>query len=282
MKKLMGIILVLALTLGLFTVIPSTASAAGKGVTKLQPNKAVSAVLTGSKKYSIKYTQTVDEENVEFRMTLSIDGKSKLSTGKKYGYGAYVWLLSVNSSTSLIYIYYQVDNGTDAHRVYRYNGSKLMLVSNIDYIISSSGNPLSAGSNEFTIACHKQEPSLGIYMINAKLKYNVSVNTISKATSAYDVIFYDGIEGAEPGDIGGWQNNWGTACKAFNTYTTAGGSTLSFSVKKGDRLRVQKVNITTSAVYFEVKNQQGKTGWYKDPQKWSGSYAHFMEAMFAG
>ena len=282
MKKLTGIILVLALTLGLFTVIPSTAGAAGKGVTKLQPNKAVSAVLTGSKKYSIKYTQTVDEYNGEFKMTLSIDGKPKLSTGIQYGYGACVWLLSVNSSTSLIYIFHYVDNGTDVHKVYRYDGSKLTLVSDIGYIVSSSGDPLSAGSNEFTIACHKQEPSLGIYRINAKFKYDASAKKISKAANAYDVIFYDDFE-TGPGEVGGWQNNWGTANKAFKTYTTAGGSTQSFSVKKGDRLRVQKVNITTSAVYFEVKNQQGKTGWYKDTKKWSDNNMYFfMEAAYAG
>ena len=281
MRKLTGIILVLALTLSLFTVIPFTAGAAGKGVTKLQPNKAVSAVLTGSKKYSIKYTQTVDEYNGEFKMTLSIDGKSKFNVGKRYGYGAHVWLLSVNSSTSLIFIYYIVDNGTEAQKVYRYDGSKLVMVSDIGYIVNSFGEPLSAGNNEFTIECHKQEPSLGIYKINAKFKYDASAKKISKATNAYDITFYD-AEGAKPGELGGWQDNWGTASKAFKTYTTAGGSSLSFSVKKGDRLRVQKVNITTSAVYFEVKNQQGKTGWYKDPKKWSENSQHFMEAMFAG
>ena len=282
LKKLTGIILVLALTLGLFTIIPFSAGAAGKGVTEVKPNKAVSTKLNGSKKYSVKLTQTINDYNVEFKMTLSIDGKTKLSTGNRHGYGARVWLLSVNSSTTLIYIYFQVENSTDAHKVYRYDGSKLVLISDIGYIISSSDEPLSAGNNEFTIACHKQEPSLGIYRINAKFKYNTSSKKISKATNAYNVTFYEGMEGAGPGDISGWQDNWGTACKAFKTYTTAGGSTLSFSVKKGDRLRVQKVNITTSAVFFEVKNEQGKTGWYKDPKKWSENHAHFMEAMFAG
>jgi hypothetical protein len=281
MKKLTGIILVLTLALGFLTSFSSPVGAAGKGVTDLKPNKAVSTVLSGSKKYSVKYTQTVDDYNAKFKMTLYIDGKSKLNVGNRYGYGARVWLLNVNSTTTLIYVFFYVDNGTDTHRVYRYNGSKLVMVNDIGYIVSSSGEALSAGNNEFTIECYKQEASLGIYKINAKFKYNTSSKKISKATSAYDVTFYGGYEN-QPGEIGGWQDNWGTASKGFKTYTSAGGSTLSFSAKKGDRLRVQKVNIMTNAVYFQVRNQQGKTGWYKDPKKWSETSMHFMEAMFAG
>lgn len=281
MKKLAGIILILAMTLGLFTIFPSPTGAAGKGVTEVKPNKAVSTILSGSKKYSVKYTQTVDEDNAKFKMTLYVGGKPKLSVGNRYGYGARVWLLNMNPSTALIYVYFIVDNGTEAHKVYRYNGSKLVLLSDIGYIVNSFGDPLSAGDNEFAIECHRQEPSLGVYRITAKFKYSVSTKKLAKAASAYNVAFYDG-NGAKPGEIGGWQDNWGTACKDFKTYTSAGGSTLSFTVKTGDRLRVERVNLSANAVYFQVKSQQGKTGWYKDPKKWSENSAHFMEATFAG
>jgi hypothetical protein len=46
-------------------------------------------------------------------------------------------------------------------------------------------------------------------------------------------------------------------------------------------LHVTKMSLTLS-VYFQVKNQTGKTGWYKDPKKWSENSKHFNEARYAG
>ena len=275
MKKLTGLILLLTMTLGLFTAFPSPTNASNFGITCLDPNKAVSTILSGSKKNSVKYNV------VKSKMTLYIDGKSKLNIDCEF---ADVWLYHVNSTTTLISVFYFNKNDICVDKIYRYDGSKLVYLDDIGYILTSNTGftqiyPEDAGNNEFFCWCVREEPSLGIYSIDAKFKYNTSSKKISKATNTYNV-FLEGIDGAKPGKKGGWQDNWGTASKSFKTYTKAGGSTLSFSVNKGDRLRVQQVDIQTKAVYFQVKNKQGKIGWYKDPKKWSENNVYFfMEAM---
>jgi len=274
MKKLTGIILLLALTLGLFTAFPSPANALDNGFIYLRPNKAVSSILSGTKKYSLRYNV------VKYKLTLYIDGRPKLDIDEcKY---AYVWLLNMNSTTKLISIIYPNLQHKFFDKIYRYDNGELVLLCDIGYIITSNTGFFqiqseSAGRNEFLFSCWRQESSLGLYWIDAKFKYNTSNNKISKATNKYDVILES--NGNTPGMPGGWQDNWGTVCKEFKTYTTAGGNTLSFSAKKGDRLRVQQVVIWTKAVYFQVKNNQGKTGWYKDPKKKPNKNSYFfMEA----
>ena len=283
-NKILSSILVVVLTLLLVASLPITVAVASNGVTKLKPGKTVSTKLSGSKKYNVKYTESINHSTDKLKMTLYVDGKVKYTLNASWAYGASVWLLNVNSNTTLIYSFIYVDNGTEDHKVFFCNNGNLKQCGNIEYITGYSWDPvpIRAGQNEFIIRCQRQESSIGGYRINASFKYNASSKKVSKASSAYDIDFSDYYgSGYKPGEIGGWKDNWGTVSRSFNTYTKAGGNTLSFTSTKGERLRVQKVNIQKNAVYIQVMNEKGKTGWYKDPNKYM-ERGYFLEAQFGG
>jgi len=283
-NKMLSSVLAVILTVFLVASLPITVTAASNGVTKLKPGKTISTKLSGSMKHNVKYTESISHSTDILVMALYVDGKAKYILDASGAYGASVWLLDVNSNTTLIYSFIYIDNSTADHNVFYYSNGSLKQCGNIEYITAYSWDPvpIRAGQNEFIIRCQRQESSIGGYRINASFKYNTSSKKVSKASSAYDIDFseYHG-SGYKPGEVGGWKDNWGTVSRSFNTYTKAGGNTLSFASIKGERLRVQKVNIQKNAVYIQVMNEKGKTSWYKDPDKYM-ERGYFLEAQFGG
>jgi len=282
--KILNSAFAVILTVLLVANLPITVKAASNGVTELKPGKTVSTKLSDSKKHSVKYIENINKTTDDLKMTIYIDGKVKYTCNASWAFKASVFLLDVNVNTTLIYTFIFVgDEGTEFNKIFNYNNGYLKECSDIEYITGTAANPIpiKAGENKFIVNCGRQEPSIGCFKINASFKYDTSSKKVSKASSAYDIDFSDCYgHGYKPGEMGGWKDNWGTVSRSFNTYTKAGGNTLSFTSTKGERLKVQKVNIQKNAVYIQVMNEKGKTGWFKD-LGWNLTKNYFLEALYA-
>jgi hypothetical protein len=275
-----------ALMTGLVINIQPPVNAASNGITFLKSGKTITTVLAGSKKHKVKMVDgsKLVINSYSYTVKLYIDGKVKYSyTDPNDVKKTFVCLLKVSSSTTLIMVYCLGENYGDRnyeYKIFRYYngvlkqcaGSKLVS-ENCYYPI-----PLIAGDNLFALEALNEAKSIGEYILLAIYKYDPIGKKISMATSAFNIAFYES-DYSQPGGKGGWSDNWGTARTSFETYTYAGGKTLSFTAQQGDRLRVQRVSYIKKAQYFEVMNKSGMTGWYKDP---TGDISYFFETEYSG
>ena len=282
-RRGLSLFLSLVIAFGLLISIPQPAMA-GTGVKRLTKGKTVTTTLTGSKRHNVKYTAK-DMYNNRYRLDfkLYIDGKVAYTYKSSYDSheDANVWLLEVNNNTKLICI--SIDSQDEplsiALKIFNYSAGKLRMCGDIHKLMNEKWGwgilpyPVKAGNNKLSISTIMQAQSIGVYDEIAKFNYSASNNKVSKASNINEVSFYD-----DSGWYNSWNNNWGTVAKSFNVYTKAGGSTLSFTAYVGNYLRVQRVTKVNGALYFEVKNTQGKVGWYKNQNDW---VPYFREANYA-
>lgn len=84
-------------------------------------------------------------------------------------------------------------------------------------------------------------------------------------------------------------NSW-TANRKIKTFKLAGSKKKSFTIKKGEKIKIEKICLKNKKTYFQVRNKKAKKGWFADPKdfisfcdalgNWHSGY--FEEAMFAG
>ena len=268
--------------------IPASAHAAN-GITTLKAGKTYKYALTGATKHSIKYTVSSDAYGENYKVNIYINGKLKKTVSADYGIGSSVKLLQINNKTKLIYVEIYAENDyTQAQKVYRYSGGKLVLSGDLVKLSSKLGSfiPASSGSNKLNVNLWSQTVSIGCYSSNTHLKY--SKGALKRSTSTVKVKFYEDKK-IKSGEPSGWKNNWGTACRSFTAYTTAGGSKVSFKVKKKDRLQVLYAKLYKGKLYYQVKNANGKKGWIKNYDSWKWNEKtdmhkcqYFYEAAYAG
>lgn len=76
------------------------------------------------------------------------------------------------------------------------------------------------------------------------------------------------------------KNKW-TANRKIEVYKKAGKKKVSYTLKKGDKIKINKIVFQGNKVYFQIKNKKGKTGYIpaakKYPRKW-----YFEDAQYAG
>ena len=270
-RRSLSLFLSFMIAVGLLISIPQPAMA-GTGVKRL-PKGTVTTTLTGSKKHNVRYTvkntyKNEYEEKLNF--SLYIDGKV-VYTYKSPSYEVFqdfpdVWLLDINNNTKLIWIWigFADPHSTTELKIFSYSDGKLKMCGDMKKLVGVEkcgwdfgAYPEKAGNNKLVISIHRQVSSIGNYKEIATLNYSISNNKISRTSNINEVSFYD-YSG----------ENWKTVIKSFSTYTKAGGKTLSFTARVGDYLRVQRVTYLNAALYFEVKNVQGRVGWYKEQKGW--------------
>lgn len=76
------------------------------------------------------------------------------------------------------------------------------------------------------------------------------------------------------------KNKW-TANKTIKVYKKIGQKKASYILKKGDKLKINKIVSQGNKVYFQIKNKKGKTGYIPAAKKFP-SKAYFKEAQYAG
>jgi len=243
---------------------------AGNGVKIITKGKTVTTRLTGTKKHNVKYTNKTFYTNGYERSNFSlyIDGKVVYTYKSAYLEApceADVWLLEINNTTTLICVNIEGTDEPQSYelKIFSYSVNKLRMCGDIHKLMGIRwryfAGPIQAGNNKIIISWTGQESSIGFYDETASFNYSSSKNQVTRTSTINKVSLYSDF---------GWYDNWGTVIRSFNTYTKAGGNTLSFTARIGDYLRVQRVTRVNGAIYFEVKNTQGKVGWYKDKNKW--------------
>ena len=286
-KRSLSLFLSLVIALGLIISIPQPVMA-GNGVKRLINGKTVTTTLTGSKKHNVRCTvkntyKNEYEEKLNF--SLYIDGKA-VYTYKSPSYEVFqdfadVWLLEINNNTKLIWVWigFADPHSTTELKIFSYSDGKLRMCGDIKKLVGVEkcgwefgAYPEKAGNNKLVTTIHRQVSSIGNHEEIATFNYSASKNKVSRASNINEV----SLPYTSGWDVT-WYDNWGTVIKSFNTYTKAGGKTLSFIARIGEYLRVQRVTYLNGALYFEVKNVQGKVGWYKEQKKWD---PYFNEAVF--
>jgi len=238
----------------------------------------------------VYYTETAATNTTPYKLCFFVDGVAKFEHAvNNIDAGAYVWLLTVNSSTTLIYFsFYQENKLPVFDKVYWLNDAGNMEIcgdiGNMTRSKSKTGNgsrlsnwsrnpvPVSAGGGKFTLKWNSLDSSLGMFYANVPYKYSSTTKLVTKAASTYKVSF---------GKMAEWKSATGTTRKAFKAYTKPGGAKLSYSVKKGDKLKVLQVKASGGNRYFQVRNSRGKLGWYKNVDN-PGTGWYFKNALFAG
>lgn len=76
------------------------------------------------------------------------------------------------------------------------------------------------------------------------------------------------------------KNKW-TANKKIKVYKKIGNKKSSYTLKKGDKIKINKIVSQGNKVYFKIKNKKGKTGYIPAAKKFP-SKVYFKEAQYAG
>lgn len=76
------------------------------------------------------------------------------------------------------------------------------------------------------------------------------------------------------------KNKW-TANKKISVYKKIGNKKAAYTLKKGDKIKINKIVSQGNKVYFQIKNKKGKTGYIPGAKKYP-SKVFFKEAQYAG
>lgn len=106
------------------------------------------------------------------------------------------------------------------------------------------------------------------------ISYKISGNQITVKNNSYSI---------ELGPILEEYTNYTflQARRTFKTYTSAGGSTVSFTVESGDWIELLKIAGKNGTAYYQFQNLSGKKGWLKESYSYSKGY-YFYDLFIAG
>lgn len=251
-----------------FFLFSNTAEAA-KNVKSLKPGKSYTTKLTGSKRHKVKYT--FNEANGTVK--LFINGKCVKSL--KNTWWPEVCLLKITDSKNLIYIHdCGPSDDTGYVKIYEYKNQKLKLLADLLTITQKKyANRIhyamlqSVTSEKITVKWQIQSNSLGS-SFEVKIPYKIGKTKITRSGTSYNIKQWDGKVAKF------------TANRKIKVYTKAGGDKLAFIVKKGQKVTITKIYGKNGKTYFQLKNKNGKTGWYKDPDNYvNGGF--FKECFFS-
>ncbi len=76
------------------------------------------------------------------------------------------------------------------------------------------------------------------------------------------------------------KNKW-TAGKKLKAYKQAGSKKAAYTIRKGETVKINRIIFKKNKVYFQIKNQKGKTGYIPCAKKYKYKQ-DFKEALFAG
>lgn len=80
------------------------------------------------------------------------------------------------------------------------------------------------------------------------------------------------------------KNNKWTVNRKIKVYKKAGGKRIIYTLKKGDKIKINRVVYKGKKIYFQVKNKngKGKTGYIPATMNYPGKRYYFKEAFYSG
>jgi hypothetical protein len=252
---------------------------AASNVVSLTIGKTYKTALTGTKKHTVKFTYNRDSYKNVTATNLYIDGK-KVRTWKGMDFTS-AYLCKVASGRTLLYVHGEgPSDDTVFIKVYEYKSSLKELGDLTKLTRTGFSNRVgygmlqSAGSNKITVRWVVQPYSVGNNEIT--VSYTVGTSKISRIGTKYRLMSYS----ESAGKVVPITHKW-TATRSLTTYTKMGGTTVSFKIAAGEKVTINYISGKNGQTYLLVKNSKGKTGWLKDPSKFSLKL-YFKEAHFAG
>ncbi len=159
------------------------------------------------------------------------------------------------------------------HQLYTYQNGKFKSVYNFqkyyakyaDYYLVDIEN---VSGNTIELSARAQFYTTGSIRFNMNISYSDGKFELTSNTFA---INYK--------EMYNQKNKW-TAEKKIKVYKKAGANKFAYTLKKGNVAKLNKVVYKNNKVYFQVKNNKGKTGYIPAVKKYNGNY--FRESVFAG
>lgn len=286
MKKFQNVLIIMAVLTVICIIVPKQEVYAAKS---RYINLKVPEKVNKSKTYK-KYDVTGD--GVADKVTLKITkGKDKydrtlkikvngLSVYKHTAQDSQFWdvnLVCLKNGKVYFEIYSLVSSeDIELHELYQYKNGTLKRVFDFQdygggyvthYFVSIkkvSGNTI------YTNASAQFLTTGGFLEYKMKLKY--SKGKIKRVTNTYK-LKYDGEN---------MKNHW-TVNRKIKVYKKPGSSSLIYTLKKGDVIKINKVIYKNKKVYFEVKNKngQGKKGYIRGTKTYPNKL-YFKESWYSG
>lgn len=146
--------------------------------------------------------------------------------------------------------------GSDDHYecdIYEFKNIKIIKRNNLIGLVkigehNLQARPISVDGNKMRVELWNQTLVMGVESPRIYMNYEYKNGKLN----CYDTIFNIDRKGKE------YECN----CN-FKLYTNVKFSKISYSVKKGDKLYMQRVCIRDGRIYIQFKNSKGKNGWLK-------------------
>ncbi|HEX3078187.1 MAG TPA: hypothetical protein VHQ24_15100 [Lachnospiraceae bacterium] len=240
---------------------------ASNGIVTLDTDKTYEYDLNGDgTPEKILYKSVFDEESYSVKMKLYINGKLCYSKVSINSFGTQLQVLDIDTSDSYqeLYLHAVMDSdGICNPELVRYDGEKLTKLSGFNpnkpnkyFDLYRFGIDKVNGDGTFTIFADTPIYSDAFGCYTCEIKYQVKGNTVSLVpTKTYSFTQYS-------------RDYKYVARVTIPVYVKAGSKTVSFRVKKGESLSVDKFYVTQAGkVYIKVINSKGESGWVKSKQQ---------------
>lgn len=253
---------------------------------RLTEGKTYQTTLTGKKKHTLKFVCVEGKEPGDYleEVNIYLDGKKEKTVR---GVGEYYWkvyLCRVGTKKTLLYMEGISDNDyTTSIRIMEYRNKKLRQIADLTELSRNNSEDETqklfsgwargilqrVGDNSLTVRWSETGKSTGIVCVD--VTYKLAGSRMVQSGSSYALKFpYEYLK-----------KEW-TAKESFSAYTKAGGSKVSFRIQPGDRVKPLRLTRKRGNLWFQIRNAEGKKGWFKDAETHSDHSVYFEEAMFAG
>lgn len=198
------------------------------------------------------------------KIKVSINGK-KVLTLNTTGYDFSVNYIQLSKNKNFLQIYTHGDSSyVPQNFIYRVDkkGTKLTKVLELSDAIVRSGaiyarGVVSAAGNTIKVAYDTQPGETGWVSWNYSYKYSGNkFKRTSSTASVKSMLTYDRGDGY----TALFRKNQFKACKSIKFYKNTNLSSVSFTAKKNDILKMKKIKVTDKALYIQFQ-KGNKTGW---------------------
>lgn len=193
------------------------------------------------------------------KIKVSVNGK-KVLTLNSTGYEFSVNYIQLSKNKNFLQIYTHGDSDyVPQNFIYRVDkkGTKLTKMLDLSQGIVRAGGVISAAGNTIKVGYTTQPGETGWVSWNYSYKYSGNkFKRTSSTASVKSMLTYDRGDGY----TALFRKNQFKACKSIKFYKNTNLSSVSFTAKKNDILKMKKIKVTDKAVYIQFQ-KGNKTGW---------------------